>query len=72
MAEAKKTQKKRFSTQGFVALTGVIIFMALVVVLSIFVLKPWERERWGNLPFANMVEENQEELDIKEAVEAGR
>jgi hypothetical protein len=72
MAETKKAPEKRPRTQVLAALTGVILFLALVVVLSIFVLRPWERERWGNLPFANMVEENQEEIAIEEAAEAER
>jgi hypothetical protein len=68
MGEIKKT-KKLSGKRAFIALTGVIIFFALLVVLSIFVFKPIEFKKWGNIPFADLVEENQEEIANEKAAE---
>jgi hypothetical protein len=59
MKETKKNQMTSSGKKNFVVLIGAIVFLALLAVVSIVVFKPIELKKWGDLPLAEMiVEEN--------------
>jgi hypothetical protein len=70
MREPKKIQVKFSRKNVLLISTGIVVFLALVAVVSKFVLKPIEVERWGDTPFAEVIaDENIKAIENKTAID---